>query len=138
MFKTKVGDSHDSEDEKKAIVWDCIVMLAMREKGLNKWECLNLALNSWDWLLLDGMLPLCLPMSLPIVLQMSRDHLTYRFNTTFWSQISQRMHRGPFARMLGAGRTQEHNSLQAALLCCWIACTLTTLTLCLQAAPLLC
>ena len=84
LFKNKIGDMHYSEDEKKALVWNCIVMQAMKEKGLKKWECLNAALNSWDWLLLDGMLRLCLQLSLQTFLQISHDHLACRFNTALY------------------------------------------------------
>ena len=74
---------HYSEDEKKALVWNCIGMLAMKEKGLKKWMCLNAALNSWDRLLLDGMLPLCLQLSFQTFLQTSHDHLPAGFTQHF-------------------------------------------------------
>ena len=144
LFKNKIGDMHYSEDEKKALVWNCIVMQAMKEKGLKKWECLNAALNSWDWLLLDGMLRLCLQLSLQTFLQISHDHLACRFNTALYIPTEPDIPTNALGSFYASAwcrknsRTRLITGSSSAQLCCWIACTLTTLTVWLQDVPLLC
>ena len=47
-MKNNVGAAFESENEKRAMVWDYIVSQAMEKEDLPMWKCVNLVLMPWE------------------------------------------------------------------------------------------